>query len=197
VVCAETKEGVRTWLGIMGKKNIQDKTNIWIETQLRHNESNQTMQQTLNRFGLLQTVNEHHELGLLMGYIQSDSLKEYRPTLQYSYKNTWESHSITNRNRLEFRDIENNDADSIRLRVLIRYAYPLSPRYDFVFWEEPFLNLTHEDWTGDRFFERNRAFIGTRIKFEKLSFEVGYMNQSVPRKGTDVSEHIITLYCFF
>ena len=60
-----------------------------------------------------------------------------------------------------------------------------------------FLNITNESWTGNRTFERNRAFIGTRSKLNELSYEIGYMNQYVPRKELSTMEHILTLYLFF
>jgi hypothetical protein len=194
---AETKDEQRVWLGIFGRKELSSNYDLWAETQLRHDETNQTMAQILNRFGVLRNMNEHHEFGLLFAYVQSGLTKEYRPTLQYVYKNKLDINSFSIRNRLEGRDIENEDANSLRFRSLFRFSRPLNTQYDLVLWEEPFLNLTRENWSGDRFFERNRVFAGVRINFEKVNFEVGYMNQYVPRENQNISEHILTLYLFF
>ena len=194
---ADSREEQRTWLGLLIRKKITSDYDLWAETQLRHDESNQTMNQTLNRFGVLKNLNEHHEVGFLFTYVQSATAKEYRPTLQYVYKNNGELNSFSMRNRLEGRDIENNDANSMRFRSQIRLAHVLNSQYDLVVWDEPFMNLTHEQWAGNRFIERNRAFLGTRVKFENISLEVGYMNQYIPRETRNVSEHILTTYFFF
>lgn len=193
----------RTWLGLFAKKKITENYDLWAETQLRHDESHQTMNQTLNRFGLLRSINKHHEIGLLFAFVQTGLMKEYRPAIQYLYKNNGPVNSFSIRNRLEGRDIEDSksiagsDADSLRFRSQIRWAYTLSPVYDLVFWDEPFLNLTHEKWTGNRFIERNRVFLGTRVKSENISFEIGYMNQYIPRNTVSMSEHALVLYFFF
>jgi hypothetical protein len=194
---AQAKEENRIWLGLLGRKNINSHLDFWAEAQLRHNENDQTMTQTLNRFGVLKKLNENNEIGFLFAYVQTGTTKEYRPTLQYVFKNIWQTNNISIRNRLEGRDIEDNKANSIRFRSQLRWARPINSLYDIVAWDEPFVNLTHERWTGDRFFERNRIFLGTRIKFEQISFEVGYMNQYTPRSTGNTSEHILTLYTFF
>jgi hypothetical protein len=51
-VFAFTKEEQRTWLGIFARKEITSELDFWAETQLRHDETHQTMNQTLNRFGV-------------------------------------------------------------------------------------------------------------------------------------------------
>jgi len=194
---ADSREEQRTWLGLFMRKKMTTDYDLWAETQLRHDESHQTMNQTLNRFGVLKNLSEHHEIGFLFAYVQSATAKEYRPTLQYVYKNNGELNSFSMRNRLEGRDIEKNYANSMRFRSQIRLAHVLNPKYDLVIWDEPFVNLTHEQWTGNHIFERNRAFLGTRVKFENISFEVGYMNQFVPKEPHNVTEHILTTYFFF
>jgi hypothetical protein len=194
---AETKEEQRVWFGMFGRKEVAPNYDLWAEFQLRHDETNQTMAQTLNRFGVLRKINEQHEFGFLFAYVQTGLVKEYRPTLQYAYKNKIDINSFSIRNRLEGRDLENTDADSLRFRSLLRFSRPLNPKYELVIWDEPFLNLTRETWSGDRLFERNRAFAGLRINFEKINFEVGYMNQYIPRETQDLSEHILTLYLIF
>jgi hypothetical protein len=64
-------------------------------------------------------------------------------------------------------------------------------------WSEPFVNVTREAWTGDRFLERHRLFIGTRWDFPDYRWEVGYLNQYIPRTNIDVSEHSLVVYLFF
>lgn len=193
----------RVWLGLFAKKKITEHYDLWAETQLRHDETHQTMNQTLNRFGLLRNLDEHHEVGLLFAFVQTGLMKEYRPAIQYLYKNNGPLNSFSVRNRLEARDIEDSktiagsDADSLRVRSQIRWAHTLNPKYDLVVWDEPFFTLTHEKWTGNRFIDRNRLFLGTRIKSENINFEVGYMNQYIPRNTVSMSEHTLVLYFFF
>lgn len=194
---AETNNENRIWFGLFGKKNITSHYDLWAETQLRHDETNQTMNQTLNRFGVLRSLNSNHEVGFLFAFVQTGLTKEYRPTLQYVYRRSWETGGVSIRNRLEGRDLEDVEANSLRFRTQLRYSHSLSPIIDFVFWEEPFVNLTRETWTGDRFLERNRVFLGTRVKWLQLNLELGYMNQYVPRETKDLSEHVLVTYLFF
>jgi len=194
---AKTIEDQRTWLGFFGRKNIAQKYDLWMEVQLRHDEGQQTMNQTLNRFGFLKNLYSDQEIGFLFAYVQTGLTKEYRPTLHHTYKKNWLENNFSLRNRLEFRDIENNESDSLRLRSQFRWLHPVTQNYNLVIWEEIFLNITNESWTGNRTFERNRAFVGTRLKFNELSYEIGYMNQYVPRKELSTMEHILTLHLFF
>ncbi len=194
---ADMRNEQRTWLGLFAQKKITSNLNLWAETQLRHDETHQTMNQVLNRFGLIKPISENHEIGFLFAYVQSDSAKEYRPTFQYSYKVQRESNFFTLRNRLELRDVEQQDAKSVRWRSLARWSHALNASYDFLIWDEPFLNLSHEKWTGERLFERNRLFIGTKIKWSELAFELGYLNQFIPRATKSIQEHTLVTYLFF
>lgn len=182
------------WLGTFGRKTISDNLSLWSEAQLRYNQESTTMAQTLFRGGLLYNWDEDHEFGFLMAYVQSDLQKEYRPTLQYVLKkfNSGEL-PIVLRSRLEFRDLENLDDNSVRFRLMLRTEKKISDNVNLVFWDEPFLNLTRESWTGNQLFDRNRAFIGARKTFANFSVEAGYMNQFVPR-ATDLSEHLLVVY---
>ena len=194
---ARTTEEQRTWLGLFGRKKITQHYDLWVEAQLRHDETRQTMNQTLNRFGILRNIYLNQEIGFLFAYIQTGLVKEYRPTFHHTFKKSWFENNFSIRNRLEIRDIENNESDSLRLRSQLRWSHPLIQKYNLVIWEEIFLNITNETWTGSRTFERNRAFLGTSIKLNELSFELGYMNQYVPRKELSTLEHILTFYLFF
>jgi hypothetical protein len=155
------------------------------------------MNQTLNRFGLIKKLSAHHEAGLLFAYVQSDTAKEYRPTLQYTYKFEKDSTLYSIRNRLEFRDVEQQEANSMRWRSLFRWAKPIAHSWDLLIWEEPFLNITHEEWSGQRVFERNRVFIGTVHKWEEIKIEFGYLNQLIPRQNKTIQEHTLVGYLFF
>ncbi len=190
---ADSRSFDRTWLGLFNKKKISETYSIWAEAQARMDNYKFTNQQLLLRTGLLKAIDATNEIGLLYGHIQTDELREHRPTLQYFHiflKNDVSSFSI--RNRLEYRKLENKDAISGRYRGMVRYQHG-----PFIIWEEPFLTFTSEDWTGNRLFERNRLFVGRGFKRENMNLEVGYMNQYIPRSSRTTSEHILTLYLFY
>lgn len=199
----------KTWIGIFGKKKLQDHDfSIWQEIQYRYDFEQGGMQQLLTRFGLLKSLNESHEVGVIMGYIQTRGTKvgavdtkEYRPTLQHVYNTAFDEHKLLFRSRLEWRDEEDRGTNSIRYRLQNSYRYQLNPMYSMLVWEEPFLNLSGEKWVGNRLIERNRLFLGVRVDHSTdHRFEIGYMNQYVPKKfanKTDVSEHVLVGYFFF
>ncbi len=188
----------RIWLGVMGKKALQNDFSLWQEYQLRYDANATTMQQTLFRFGLLKALDKKNEVGLIGGYIQTGLTKEYRPTLQYTYQfDPMGDTSLSVRNRLEARIIEDNPDFSMRYRAQFRAMKPVNEDYSMVVWDEPFLNITDDTWTGHRMIERNRFFIGPRLHFDGLNLEVGYMNQFTPRKNANVTEHILTTYLYY
>lgn len=192
----------RTWLGLFGKRKVTDNTFIWTEGQARLDNDRFTDQQILLRPGLLRKLDDKNELGLLYAFVETSSgtrrTREHRPTLQYVHtflKN--DSGTLSLRNRLEYRKREDLDAISGRYRGLLRYQHTLEGKRSLIFWEEPFINVTKEDWTGSRILERNRLFAGVGIPIGDTSLEVGYMNQYTPRKNRAIFEHILTVYYFY
>jgi hypothetical protein len=193
-VCWSTENMAGAWLGTFGKKSLTETSSFWSEVQLRYNADNGTMGQTLFRGGWLEKVSENHEFGLLFGYIQTNLQKEYRPTLQHIYQSKiFSETNLSLRSRLELRDLENNSDTSVRYRLMMRAQSPINSYLSFVLWDEPFINITDENWTGSRVFERNRFFAGFRFPYESLTIETGYLNQFVPRE-VEVSEHLFVVY---
>lgn len=196
---ADSRTFDRTWLGLFSKKQISSSDySFWSEVQARMDNDKFTNQQLLMRWGILKKLSDKDEIGLIYGYIYNDDLKENRPTFQYTrtfIKN--DQHVVSLRNRLEYRKREEQDAVSGRLRLSLRGQKFIDQTYSVILWDEPFINLTHEDWTGDRLLERNRIFLGAGINCDGVNFEVGYMNQFTPRTNRDTIEHILTLYAFF
>ena len=187
--CANTKNEAGLWLGYFSQEKFNNKSSLHFDAQLRHNLSQGKMNQTLVRFGYLHGLNDQHKLGLLFAYADSDNAKEYRPTLQHLYLG---NKYLTIRQRLEFRDLENVDEDSWRYRLLTRFKnIQIKDDLQFVVWNEIFINLGNEDWTGNRTIERNRFFVGPRHKFKNFSLEWGYMNQFIPRSNKETYEHIL------
>jgi len=194
---ASSKDQERIWLGMFGKKELTEKNFLFTEAQLRYDLNTPSMQQSIIRFGGLYQINTHHELGLLAAYVQTGLVKEYRPTLQYSYFSDTKSFPFSLRNRLETRFLEDQEEVSLRYRLSARVQKNLNDSLSLVLWNEPFINLTREDWTGNRTFERNRFFIGPRFRLGEINLEIGYLNQFIPRKDKNTFEHIVASYFFF
>lgn len=197
---ADTRTYDRTWLGLFSNRKLEEtKYSIWTEGQARMDNDRFTQQQTLLRTGLLRNVNEKNDIGFIVAFVETDKHWETRPTFQHVYlffKN--DVNTISLRNRFEYRVREDQEAKSGRYRGQLKYHRALENKKAFIIWEEPFLNMTNEDWTGNRVFERNRFFIGMGLPFaDKTNFEVGYMNQYTPRDTRSTVEHIATFYYYY
>ena len=191
-IADNTREGF--WFGTLGKKPLDEQYSLWTEAQFRYNLDLGSMSQTLFRTGILRKLSEHHEVGAIIGFIQTGLLKEYRPTLQHIYQSPKMGDlALGFRSRLEYRKLEDDFEESWRYRLQVRAQVPLSPTLNFILWDEPFLNLSRETWTGDRSFERNRFFIGAGLPVWGIRIETGYLNQFVPRKQ-DITEHLWVVY---
>lgn len=190
---ADTRSYDRTWLGLFNKKKVAEDYFVWAEAQARMDNDEFTSQQILLRTGLLKSFDDKNEAGLIYGYILTDDVREHRPTFQYSHTFFRNEDSVLSiRNRFEYRKQENNKTVSGRYRGALRYQ-----KGAYIVWDEPFLNITHEDWTGNRLVERNRFFIGKSFKIQDMNLEAGYMNQYAPRTSRSTYEHILTLYLFY
>jgi hypothetical protein len=193
-----SKDENKAWLGLMGKKPIYDgQYALWHELQLRYDFERGEMGQFLVRFGLLRPINEQHELGVLMGHIEYGTNKEYRPTLQHLYNVKFSDYIYALRSRLEWRDLENNSNNSVRLRSMSNFRWLFANKMELSVWDEIFVNLTREDWTGNRLIERNRLFFGIRHDQPGIVFEYGYLNQYIPRKNLDTVEHALVINLYY
>lgn len=186
------------WIGTFSKKEITENYHSWIEGQMRYSFERGGANQILFRTGVLQKLSEGQGLGYLYAYIQSGTQKEHRLTLQHTQKyGHWLASSFSHRARLEGRFLEDSDEDAGRFRYLIRSEKELISCPSLVVWNEVFVHLTQNSWTGDNAFDRNRFFLGTKVKVFNARAELGYMNQYVHRAAGDISEHIATVYWFF
>lgn len=190
---AESRSYDRTWLGLFNKHQLEKQYSIWTEAQARMDNDKFTNQQLLLRVGLLKKIDDKNELGLIYAHVQTDIVREHRPTFQFTHTFLKSDVSqLSLRNRFEVRKLENNDAISGRYRGALRYQ-----SNHFVMWDEPFLTFTREDWTGLRMVERNRFFIGPILNFDDMNLEVGYLNQYIPRKSKTTIDHILAIYLFY
>lgn len=75
--------------------------------------------------------------------------------------------------------------DRFRQKLTLRLPNKLFDKYDPVFSDEIFVNLTRPDWVSTRVLNQNRAFIGVDIPVSKNTYvEVGYMNQYLFEEST-------------
>lgn len=183
----------RSWLGVFAKKPVHGSVSALSEIQFRYLNDDYRMQQLLVRAGVARELAKNHEGALVYGFIQTGALREHRPTLQLASR--W-SESVSSRLRVEWRKWEEDETTSVRLRTLLRKDFELGG-VPLVVWEEPFLNLTREERTGNRLLERNRAFLGTRTKLDHAVVEWGYLNQHTPRQNGSLTEHVLVGYLFF
>ena len=185
------------WLGTFTSKKLTSNYKFWTETQLRYLFDNGAVEQILFRLGPLLDLNNKHQIGVLYAYIQSETLKEHRFTFQHfqNYGNAI-NFKWLGRSRLEARFLEDSDDDAGRFRYNLSATITNNADYKLSLFNELFVNLTNNIWTGERVFERNRFFIGLvkTVPGSKLMF--GYLNQYVPRTQEDVMEHTLTLYIF-
>lgn len=189
---SKTKDLKGAWAGVFSNKELNSSFFWSSEVQSRYSLDGGSLGQFLYRTGLNLKHQSSSTSSVLYGYITSENVKEHRWTLQFatSYydKNDFK---VSSRSRVEYRNIEDNDDDSLRYRYLLRADYS-----DFIVWDEAFINLTKDDWTGDRSFDRNRFFFGKKLSVFDSKIEYGYLNQYVPRKDMNISEHILVLYFF-
>jgi len=188
----------RQWLGVFSKKSFAENSSFWHEFQWRYNADQGKTQQTLFRFGLLRNLSKEHEIGMILGLIETGALQEIRPTFQHLYMGQFNDQNVYSiRSRLEYRDLENNSEQSMRYRIQPLLRHLITSEYSLLVFNELFLNFTHETWTGGRLVERNRAFGGLRMDKSYGRWEIGYLNQYVPRKNGSQQEHVLVVYFFF
>lgn len=186
------------WLGFLARPSFEDaRWSFWQEVQFRLNTDQQEMAQLLTRIGLLRNLNDQNQVGLIVGYIETGLLKEYRPTLQHVFATQVADSYLSFRSRLELRHLESGEPASVRYRLMISQRFAISTRWSVLVWGEPFFNLTREQWTGNQSIDRARFFIGLHKTLQTYQFDVGYLQQFVPRTQLDVSEHLFTTYFYF
>jgi hypothetical protein len=105
---------------------------------------------------------------------------------------------LTNRTRLEERWIKGTHGTSVRLRDMVRAAYPIgkSERWSMVGYNELFVNLNSVDNGPSSGIDQNRAFIGINHKWNQhVNAEAGYLNQWLIKKDpvADHMNHVIML----
>lgn len=187
------------WLGTFARKKLTEHFTGHLETQIRNSFEDGQVGQILYRTGVLYKPNleSSQYFGFLYGIIQTGTPVERRYAFEHGihYINDGVN-TLGHRIRFEGRDLSGGSNDSFRFRYLLRYSKQFN-KLSGIIWDEAFINVTDEEDRNQERLERNRLFLGLGFKAFNTRFEVGYLNQFVPRKTQDTMEHIATVYWFF
>ena len=141
-------------------------------------------------------IGETIELGLLYAYVHTPFVNEHRYTLQHMVDlGRLLAIDWTHRARFEYRTLENVNNDASRFRSLFKAeTHRSGKKWNFLFYNEAFINLTNESWTGGQIFERNRTYLGMKHEFHHFIAELGYMQQVIMREKFEIREQLLVFY---
>lgn len=206
---AEVEEDGRFWLNVNAVGQLPAERWRWYaELQPRWRDEGKHFDQLLIRPAVFYALNEKTSVWLGYANVVSHpqgktSFEEHRLWQQLLHNfDPIASLGIQSRTRLEQRFIEHADETGYKLRQMIRLTLPsaLSPRLHWVAYDEYFINLNDTDYGARRGFDQNRAFLGIHWVIDPdCKFEIGYLNQYVNGKSTDLSNHVLsgTVNLFF
>jgi hypothetical protein len=207
------------WTGYIGDHAWGESPwGLHLEAQLRWSDLGQEDQQFLFRPGINYRLNEKTAFSLGYAYIETQpygdfpaihEFPEHRFWQQVTHQTSWLGLQWTHRIRLEQRwigemaqetsgrwEVENWRYEN-RLRYMLRTTLPLVPSKDTYLFcsNETFFNFGKNVDGND--FDQNRAFIGIGHRFNPTTrLEVGYMEQTIQRRGGSIWEHNHTLVCW-
>ena len=191
------EDATGTWFGTMIKRPLSKKYFLWAETQVRYVFDIGQTSQLIYRAGLLESLSSEHEIGYLYAHIQGTANVENRLTFQHTQQyGPRNGYHFSGRSRIEARFLENSHDDAARVRYNLRSMSSKNEGYRPVISNEIFINLTRDNWTGDRDIDRNRLFFGLNKKIHDFQIEFGYLNQFVPRKSKDMQDHVAVVNLF-
>ena len=213
---ADQSESNNLWLNYVGDHPLGDGPwGIHLESQFRRADFGEDWQQLLLRAGINYTVNPSLSLTAGYAFVESYPFGDIPIAHEFPENRIWEQALITHKQfgldwthrfRLEQRYIGEVDADSgdvnnwryeNRFRYMLRTSIPLSKdkKWYLPVWDEVFFNFG--DNVSKNYFDQNRAFIGIgRQLTESTKLEIGFMEQTVQRRGGSVWEnnHTITVW---
>ena len=105
--------------------------------------------------------------------------------------------TVVGRSRLEQRTVVNANDLGWRVRQQVRAQVPFSSgsRVLGVAWTEVFFNFNTTDWGARQGFDQVRSFVGVQFPItDNFTFEPGYVNQTIFRRGEDRMNHILGVY---
>jgi hypothetical protein len=223
IVYAQTRQEFSGWAALFGTYKFNNKLGMHFEGQLRSNTGWEQLQTYVIRFGINYTIKSNMLATLGYAYIGhyrtimeiSGWGPEERIWEQFiineSFSFAGRSTSIQNRFRLEQRFIsqsalKNNmlvtDGYNFmqRFRYFARCIFPLQRTEKFIrgpyasLQDEVFFNVQNAPVTTGHFFDQNRAYISLGFRTAPgFDIEVGYMNQFILGRRTNVVNNILQL----
>ena len=205
-------DNANMWLNYTGSHSLGNTPwGVHLEAQVRRAELGEEWQQLLIRPGIIYNLNAN--LSLTAGYAfvktypygdfpSPDDFPEHRAWQQVSYTHEWLGLDWQHRVRLEQRfigqlsptDGGGYEVDDYRFenrfRYMLRTTIPItSDKKTYIaLSNEVFFNFG-ENVSGNHF-DQNRAFIGLGRKLtDTLRLEVGFMEQTLQKRGGKVWEH--------
>jgi hypothetical protein len=207
------------WLGYIGDHAFGD--SLWgvhLEAQIRWADFGDEEQQYLIRPGINYQLNEQTSFSVGYAIIETHpygdfpaihEFPEHRFWQQINHQISWMGLQWTHRVRLEQRWIGEMARDSEgswevgnwryenRLRYMLRTTVPLVPSKNTYLYgsNEIFLNFGENVDANE--FDQNRAIIGIGHRLNASTrIELGYMHQTIHRRGGQVWENNHTLVCY-
>ena len=188
------------WLIYFGNKDLNSKLNWHHEIQYRNYNLLGELEQLLIRTGLGYNVNEHNNILLGYGFIDSRNIaletneiikvNEHRIYQQFISKHAIGKIKIQHRYRFEQRFFE--DDFKLRYRYFLSLNVPLlkgNEKYYISAYNEIFINSNEVNT-----FDRNRIYGGLGYKLNSnIKLEMGYMNQIF----NNFSRDQFNVICFF
>ena len=106
---------------------------------------------------------------------------------------------LQSRTRLEQRWRSDGQDMQWRLREMLRYEYPVTPKLAPMASIEGFVALNSPDWRAREGFDQLRTFVGVEVGLKgRSTIEAGYLNQIVDLPGAaSRMNHVLSVAVFF
>lgn len=213
IAADHTESNQNLWLNYVGDHPFYpgSKWGLHLESQFRRADYGEHWQQLLLRPGLNYQLSPTISLSAGYAHVQTYPYGDIRIADDFPENRLWEQIAITHKTlglewthrfRLEQRRIgEVNAAGDVanwryenRARYMLRTTIPLSndKKWYLALWDEAFFNFGSN--VSMNYFDQNRAFIGLgRQLTTTTKLEIGYMEQTVQRRGGAVWENNHTI----
>lgn len=177
----------KLWMAIDLKGSLTEKTQYYLEPQLRFISDSKTINEENMYVGLGYTYTPRVNFWVGNTYQKAyktsgNNTQQYRIWEQISWDiYDTQALQIDSRTRLEERKQEYSTSWNLRLRERVTFNFPLKNNHAIVIYDEIFFSLNNTSWVNDAFINQNRLFIGISkpLARKALHLDVGYLNQFV------------------
>ncbi len=178
-----------TWMQTTATVKIAGPVSVFTEVQPRWFDGVQHAQIVLVRGALLYRFNPEFRVGVGYG-IMPQYLPIERDESRLFQQFDWtpphkEQFPLTFRTRLEQRWLENAPEASWRVRERIQFSW-MPTKFGMYVWNEFFLNFNDVAGNIARGFDQNRFSIGPKYSVAPVTFEAGYLLQTLRTSTKDI-----------